>query len=69
MMLIYNHPFSDVRHFLEADTNKLTRPRFPVPIIGQQFLRNSGPIKGRLRGGSTVVPEKRLQTLMMRGLQ
>lgn len=51
MFIIVEHPFADLRAFLGAESGRLAKPMFPLTIDRKQFVRSTGQVKRRRRGG------------------
>ncbi|CAE6694473.1 hypothetical protein R69619_00410 [Paraburkholderia nemoris] len=51
MFLVLQHPFADLRAFLGPESGRLARPDWPGADVGSDFIRSSGLVKPRLRGG------------------
>ncbi len=51
MMIVIQHPLADVRGFLEQEDYHLETPPWPLPESGEEFVRASGIIKDRNKGG------------------
>jgi hypothetical protein len=49
-------PFVDVRPFLSIATARLSVPTWPIPLPGKHFIRSTGPVRRRQRGGIDVWP-------------
>lgn len=45
------YPFADLRSFIGEDAGRLNRPSFPIAEPGKDFIRSSGLVKYRRRGG------------------
>src|SRR5882757_8357601 len=52
MLLVVQFPFADMRGFLPNTVGRLSRPAWPIPEIGKDFIRSSGVIRRRRRGGA-----------------
>lgn len=53
MFQLLVHPVADLRPLLpDVDAKRLTRPLWPTPSAGHDFLRSSGMIWPRLQGGA-----------------
>lgn len=53
MLVTVQWPFTDARVFLTDNNGKLIKPAFPLAEAGQDFLRNTGQVRERRRGGAT----------------
>lgn len=51
MFLAIQFPFADAREFLDDSGGRLSRPAWPLVSPGKDFLRSSGLIRPRRRGG------------------
>lgn len=52
MFLTLQFPFADLRHFLGSETGRLNAPKISSPkVYGRDFIRSSGLIKRRPKGG------------------
>src|SRR5712692_6479107 len=51
MFLVLQFPFSDARRFVSTETNRLLVPRWPLANAGSEFVRSSGQVRRRWRGG------------------
>ena len=51
MFLALQLPLADIRSFLPFQTYKTTLPTWPIPEPGKEFIRASGIVKRRCRGG------------------
>jgi hypothetical protein len=51
MFIVIQFPFADVRNFLDFKTRRLSSPSWPLPESDKEFVRSSGVIKRRIRGG------------------
>lgn len=51
MQVVLQFPFADFRPFLAADTARLDHPSWPFPDPGREFVRQSGAVRQRRRGG------------------
>ncbi|MDL9998325.1 hypothetical protein QTI24_06930 [Variovorax sp. J22P240] len=51
MFVIVQYPFADLRGFLAQPTGRVARPAWPVAQIGSDFIRSSGKVRPRHRGG------------------
>ena len=51
MFIFIQFPFSDCRSFVGDETYRLPSPTWPSPESGRDFIRGSGIIKDRFRGG------------------
>jgi hypothetical protein len=51
MFLAIQFPFADARGFLDDKGHRLLRPAWPVALPGRDFVRSSGLVKPRRRGG------------------
>lgn len=52
MFLVIQFPFVDTRRFVSGQTGRLIRPDWPIPDVDKDFIRSSGLVRPRLRGGS-----------------
>lgn len=52
MLITLQQPLVDYRSFISGDTGRLTRPSWPVPLAGIEFIRGFGPIASRRPGGN-----------------
>lgn len=53
MFLTLQFPFADLRHFLGPGTGRLEKPKISVAqLSGKEFIRSSGPIRRRHKGGT-----------------
>lgn len=52
MFLVIQFPFVDTRRFVNGQTGRLIRPDWPIPDVDKDFIRSSGLVRPRLRGGS-----------------
>ncbi len=53
MFIVIQHPLADVRQFLGPSCERLARPIWPLPEPGVEFIRSSGSVLRRKRGGLT----------------
>ena len=51
LFLVLLFPFADLRGFLGAKTGRLSRPSWPLAEPERDFVRSSGPVRARPRGG------------------
>ncbi len=51
MQVVLQFPFADFRPFLAVETARLDHPRWPFPAPGREFVRQSGVVRQRRRGG------------------
>src|SRR5947209_5562703 len=51
MFLMLQHPFADLRHFVGTPTGRLSRPAWPLVDTNVDFVRSSGLVRRRLKGG------------------
>jgi len=51
MFVTVLHPFADLRDFVDEQTGRLERPSWPLPNTGIDFVRSSGAVLRRRRGG------------------
>jgi hypothetical protein len=51
VFLVLQHPFADLRGFLGAESGRLQRPSWPLAEPQRDFVRSSGLVKPRRRGG------------------
>ncbi len=51
MFLVLQHPFADLRSFVGVPTGRLSRPGWPLPDAGDDFIRSSGAVLSRRAGG------------------
>lgn len=51
MLVALQFPFIDVRSFVDAPTNKLSSPAFPIALPGREFMRLAGVVERRKQGG------------------
>ncbi|KGQ19388.1 hypothetical protein LF41_3038 [Lysobacter dokdonensis DS-58] len=51
MLLVVQHPIADLRPFLGADSGALGRPAWPVPDPQHDYIRGTGRVRRRMRGG------------------
>jgi hypothetical protein len=51
MLLTIHYPIADLRRLVEAETDRLAQPSWPLPLEQKQFVRFLGPIESRPRGG------------------
>ena len=51
MLIVVQIPFADVRSFLPTDSGKLAKPPFPLAAAGKDFVRGTGQVRDRRRGG------------------
>lgn len=49
--LVLQHPFADMRGFLGSESGRLSRPNWPNALPKSDFVRSSGLVKSRPRGG------------------
>jgi hypothetical protein len=54
MLLGLQFPLADVRAFLAGGTPRLPRPGWPIPNVGENFVRYFGPVDRRMRGTSGI---------------
>ena len=51
MFLVLQHPFADMRHFVGTPTGRLSRPAWPLVDTNVDFVRSSGLVRRRRKGG------------------
>jgi hypothetical protein len=51
MFLAIQFPFTDARGFLTDGGGRLSRPAWPLVSAGKDFVRSSGLVRPRRRGG------------------
>jgi hypothetical protein len=51
MLVCLQHPLADSRKFVNGYTGQLSRPGWPSPTPGIEFVRSFGGIQRRKRGG------------------
>lgn len=51
MFLVTQFPFSDIRGFVESATGRLTNPTWPIAQVDKEFIRSTGSVRRRPRGG------------------
>lgn len=51
MYLVVQYPFADMRAFLGEQSSRLARPSWPLPTPGLEFIRSSGRVLLRPKGG------------------
>lgn len=51
MLIAVQFPFADTRAFVSSQTNRLHFPTWPVPEPDREFVRTSGIVRHRRRGG------------------
>lgn len=51
MLLVVQHPIADLRPFIGADSGVLGRPVWPSPDPVHDYIRGTGRVRRRLRGG------------------
>ncbi|MCH8247767.1 MAG: hypothetical protein IH951_15370 [Bacteroidetes bacterium] len=51
MFVAIQFPLCDIRSFVGSDTSRLNLPAWPNAVPGREFIRSSGIIKHRTRGG------------------
>lgn len=51
MFVAIQFPFSDVRPFLTSETRRLISPKWPIPEPDKDFIRSTGQVRSRRKGG------------------
>jgi hypothetical protein len=51
MFFVVQFPFTDARKVLNAETDVLPFPLWPLPELDKEFIRSSGIVRKRTRGG------------------
>lgn len=51
MFIAIQFPLVDCRAFVNSDTNRLSLPAWPLPMLDKEFIRASGIVRERPRGG------------------
>lgn len=51
MLLVLQHPFADLRRFLAKSAPQVPRPKWPIAEADVDYLRSSGIVRDRRRGG------------------
>lgn len=51
MLLVLQHPFADLRRFLAEGSPEVPRPKWPLADADVDYLRSSGIVRDRQRGG------------------
>ena len=69
MFIVYQSPLVDIRPFLNVETHRLLVPTFPLPQPGHDFLRSTGLVKYRLRGGVDPWPGEGIYCDVRRALR
>lgn len=56
MFVTIQFPFADVRQFVSSPTYRLPSPTWPLPLPNIEYVRASGVIRNRWRGGIEFWP-------------
>lgn len=56
MYFVLQFPFADMRGFMGGESARLTRPSWPLPSVRRDFVRSSGRVYPRYRGGNSEWP-------------
>jgi len=51
MFVVTQFPFTDLRGFISQPTGRLGRPTWPIATVGKDFVRSTGSVLARPRGG------------------
>jgi hypothetical protein len=51
VFVVIQHPFADLRNFLGTESGRLPHPFWPLAEVGEDFIRSSGIVRPRRRGG------------------
>ena len=69
MFIAIQFPLADSRAFLSTETNHLKYPAWPLPVPGKEFIRTSGVVKLRRRGGLASWPGEEIYCSAKRALR